>query len=307
MFWRKKTNWEDEYDEYYTRDVDRSGGKVRFKYLPHVLLLLFVAAIFCSIVGVVATPTMLEKLVTALAMPLGVLWLLLLVTMYFCLVNRNSWPAIMCFVCWLLLTVGGNKVFTAWYARTIEQPYLQQNLTDGEPWDVIVVLGGGTATRLSGKPQVAEAGDRVVQAARLWHAGQAKQIMCTGLQAFPSTTPDVEDLHPHEEAGLLLEELGIEPSAILHLSGINTFKEMENLKKWADQNPGKRIGILTSAWHLSRAMRLAKAQGIEADPIAAGFFSQPYTPGPAVVVPSEYNLMVSAMITKEYLAGLVSR
>ena len=140
MFWRKKTNWEDEYDEYYTRDVDRSGGKTRFKYLPHILLLILVGAIFCAIVGVVAGMTMLEKTVTSLAMPVGILWLLLLITMYFCLVNRNPWPAIMCFVCWLLLTVGGNRVFTAWYARSIERPYLEQNFDDVEPWDVVVVL-----------------------------------------------------------------------------------------------------------------------------------------------------------------------
>lgn len=304
VFWRKNTNWEDEYDEYYTRDIERGGGKVRFRYLPHVLLLLFVGAVFCAIVGAVAGMTMLEKLLTALAMPVGVIWLLLLVTIYFCLLNRSAWPATMCFFCWLLLTVAGNGLFAGWYAQSIERPFLQQDLSNVEPYDMIVVLGGGTTTRLSGKPQASEAGDRVVQAARLWHAGQAKQIMCTGLQAFRSTE---EDLHPHEEAALLLEELGVEPGAILHLNGINTTKEMENLKKWSDLNPGTRIGVLTSAWHLSRAMRLAKAQGVEAEPIAAGFFSQPYAPGPGVVVPTEYNLLVSALITKEYLARLVGR
>ena len=76
VFWRKKDNWEDEYDEYYTRDLERGGGKVRFRYLPHLLLLAFVAAIFCAIVGVVAGMTMLEKLLTGLAMPIGILWLM---------------------------------------------------------------------------------------------------------------------------------------------------------------------------------------------------------------------------------------
>ena len=104
-----------------------------------------------------------------------------------------------------------------------------------------------------------------------------------------------------------MEELDVDANAILQLNGINTSEEMQNLKKWSDRNPDKRIGLLTSAWHLPRAMRLAKAQGIEADPVAAGFFSQPYAPSPGVVVPSEYNLMVTAMVTKEYLARLVGR
>ncbi|QEG24108.1 YdcF family protein [Mariniblastus fucicola] len=304
FFWRKSKNWEDEYDEYYTRDIERGGGSTKFRYLPHFLLLLFVGAVFCAIVGAVAGMTMLEKLLTALAMPVGILWLLLLVTIYFCLINRNAWPAMMCFLCWLLLTVAGNSFFTSWYAGTVEQAYFEQDLTDVDPFDVVVVLGGGSTTRLSGNPQVSESGDRIVQAARLWHAGKAKQLMCTGLQSFRSTE---KDLHPYEEATLLLEELGVAPQAILKLNGINTSEEMQNLKKWSDANPGQRIGLLTSAWHLPRAHRLAKSQGLDVMPIAAGFYSQPYAPSPNIVVPSEYNLVVSAAVTKEYLARLVGR
>ncbi len=304
-FWRKNKDWENEYDEYYTRDVERGGsGKVRFRYLPHLLLLAFVGAVFCAIVGAVAGMTMLEKLLTSLVMPVGIIWLFLLVTIYFCLINRTAWPAIMCFVCWLFLTVAGNGFFASWYAGTIEREFLQQDLSAVEPYDVVVVLGGGTTTRLSGKPQVSESGDRIVQVARLWHAGKAKQVMCTGLQSFRSSE---EDLHPYEEATILLEELGVEPQALLKLNGVNTSEEMQNLKKWSDLNPGKRIGLLTSAWHLPRAVRLAKSQGVEVDPIAAGFFSQPYAPSPSIVVPSEYNLVVTAAVTKEYLAKLVGR
>ena len=128
--------------------------------------------------------------------------------------------------------------------------------------------------------------------------------MCTGLQSFRSTE---EDMHPYEEATLLLEELGVAPQEILKLNGINTSEEMENLKKWTDVNPGKRIGLLTSAWHLPRAVRLAKAQGIEVEPIASGFYSQPYAPDPGIVVPNEYNLIITASAAKEYLARLVGR
>ena len=114
-------------------------------------------------------------------------------------------------------------------------------------------------------------------------------------------------MHPHEEAGFLLEDLGVDADAILHLNGINTTEEMKNLRQWAEKNPEARIGLLTSAWHLARAERLAAAQGIEVEPIAAGFFSQPYAPNPGVVVPNEYNLFISGVITKEYLAKLVGR
>jgi uncharacterized SAM-binding protein YcdF (DUF218 family) len=187
----------------------------------------------------------------------------------------------------------------------MEAAYLNQDLSAAEPYDVVVVLGGGTMTRLSGTPQVSSSGDRVVQAARIWHAGKAKQIMCTGVQSFASS--DEKDLHPYEEAAIILEELGVAPQAILKLNGKNTSEEMKNLKKWAELNPDKRIGLLTSAWHLPRAVRLARSHGLDVEPIAAGFFSEAYAPSPQVVVPSEYYLMVSAAVTKEYLARLVNR
>jgi uncharacterized SAM-binding protein YcdF (DUF218 family) len=305
FFWRKKDDWENEYDEYYTRDIERGGGKVRFRYLPHLLLLGFIGGVFCVVVGAVAGQAMLEKLVTSLVMPLGVLWLALHVMIYFCLINRQAWPAVFGFLCWIFLSVAGNSFFANWYANSIESPFLEVDAMQMEPLDVIVVLGGGTATALNGRPELSTSGDRIAQAACLWHAGQATELMCTG-KKFNKANEN--DLHPYEEAALLLEGLGVKRNAILKLSGINTSEEMKNLKKWADANPEKkRIGILTSAWHLARAKRLAEAQGLNVVPIPSDFLGRHFSPEPGVVIPDSYNLMVTTSVTKEYLAGLVGR
>lgn len=305
FFWRKKGDWENEYDEYYTRDIELGGKKVRFRYLPHVLLLGFVGAIFCAVVGVVAGQTMLEKLLTTLAMPLGIVWLALLVMVYFCLINRQAWPAIIGFLCWIFITLAGNSFVAQWAVGTIESPFFEIDAMQLEPLDVVVVLGGGTTTTLAGRPQLAEAGERVVQAARLWHAGRVQQIMCTGMQSLRSTE---NDLHPYEEATVILEELGIPKQSILKLKGINTSEEMKNLKKWVDANPATpRVGLITSAWHLGRAERLAAANGLSVEPIPADFFSQPFAPGPGVVVPNYYNLMINSLVVKEYVARIVGR
>lgn len=305
FFWRKKSDWENEYDEYYTRDIERGGKKVRFRYLPHLLLLGFIATVFCVVVGAVAGQTMLEKLLTTLAMPLGVVWMALLVMVYFCLINRQAWPAIIGFLCWVFVSLAGNSFVAQWSVGTLESPFFEVDPMEIEPLDVVVVLGGGTSTTLSGRPQVSESGDRIVQAARLWHAGQTKQIICTGVRSLGAGNGG---LHPYEEATMILEDLGVAPQAILKLNGINTSEEMKNLKKWVEANSQEpRVGLLTSAWHLGRAQRLAEANGLNVEPIPADFFSQPFAPGPGVVVPNYYNLMINSLVAKEYMARIVGR
>ena len=83
---------------------------------------------------------------------------------------------------------------------------------------------------------------------------------------------------------------------------------MQNVRKWLDatENPG-RIGILTSAWHLPRAMRLAKANGFEAVAIPANYRTEKFSPDPGLLIPSASNLQKSRLVFKEILAGFVGR
>ena len=305
-FWNRKDNWEDQYDEYYTRDIERGGNaNSRFRYVPHVAALIAVGGLFLGAVGVVSGRTMMEKMLTALASPVGIIWLLLIVMIYFSLLNRRTWPAIMGFLCWVMLTVFGNGYVADSLANSLETKWQSVDAFSDQPWDIIVVLGGGTDTRRSGNVQVGASGDRVVMAARLYHAGMAKTIVCTGMQKHRSSK---EDLNPHEEASRLLLSLDVPDATILKISGENTQQEMISLKKWIDSQTGDmRIGIVTSAWHLNRALRLAESQGIEADGIPANFLSLQFAPDSDLIVPSGWNLYVSSLVFKEYLAGLIGR
>ncbi|MFT5302444.1 MAG: uncharacterized SAM-binding protein YcdF (DUF218 family), partial [Mariniblastus sp.] len=215
------------------------------------------------------------------------------------------WPAVVSLGCWLVLTIGGNQLVSQGLASSLESRYQSIDVFGGEPFDTVVVLGGGTTTNLNGQAALANSGDRVALAARLFHAGQVKQIICTGSQTFRSTP---NDLHPREEAAEILLGLGVPQSALLQMRGDNTSQEMSNLKKWLDENDaGSRIGLLTSAWHLPRAIRLAESQGLSLLPVPADFATEHYAPTPNLVVPSAQNLLTSARILKEYLARIVNR
>ena len=305
-FWNRKTNWEDEYDEYYAQDrrPGLRGERPVLRILAHSLTLLLIGGLFTAGVGFVSGITMVEKLLSALANPLGLVWILLLLLAYFSLLFGQRWPALVALIGWLVLTIGGNQFVADGLTRSLEARFFDTDPFTGEPYDLIVVLGGGTTTSMPGRSQTSYSGDRVVLAGRLYHAGMAGRIVCTGSQKYRAEN----DLHPREEATEILRGLDVPDEVLLQMKGNNTSEEMANLKIWlAEQEIQGRIGLLTSAWHLPRALRLARSNGLELEPVPANFLSEPFAPGPDIVVPSAENLMVTGQMCKEYLAGLVGR
>ncbi len=313
-FWNRKKNWEDEYDEYYAQDRRAEPKKDlgRLRFIPHALLLTFVGGLFVGMVGLVSGPTMVEKLLISLATPVGLVWLSLIAMVYFCLLVKQGWPAVVGFVCWLILSIGGNQFVANTLATWREAPFQEIKPLELERFDTVVLLGGGTTTTLNGRAQLGAGGDRVGMAARMYHAGLVQQFICTGSQPLRSIP---EDLHPREEAAEILIGLGVPRKSVLQMKGDNTSQEMSNLKTWLAQdgnssspdNPNARVGVLTSAWHLTRAMRLAKAEGLDVHPIPANFISGHFAPSPNLIVPSGENLGITAIMLKEYLARLVGR
>lgn len=305
-FWnRRPHDWDEQTDDYYAERSRERTGSNRIRVLPHLLALAFIGALFVGAVGVVAGQSMLEKTLAALALPCGILWLALIVLVYFCLLLRQAWPSLIGLFCLLLLTLGGSSFVANWLAERREAPFKDINTMNVEPYDTVFLLGGGTSSRLDGISQLGSSGDRVTTAARMFHAGKIKNILCTGNQTFRSTE---KDLHPHEEAANILIELGVPREHVQQMNGDNTKAEMANIRKWLDANPHPgRVGILSSAWHLRRVMRLAERAGVIADPIPADYLTKNFAPSPSLLIPSATNLETTRKIMKEYLADLVGR
>ena len=250
---------------------------------------------------------MLEKILTTLVMPVGLVWLGLITSTYLLLMSRQKLLGIFSLGCLLIFTLGGNQLVSNYLAYSLEAPFTQIDISQIPPLDAVVVLGGGTSSTYNNRAQLGMAGDRVATAARLYHSGQVKKIICTGSQSFRATP---EDLHPREEAKLILTEFGIPPDAIILLEGENTSQEMNSLKGWIPENinsPQPRIGLITSAWHLKRAQRLANSHSLDFEPIPSNFISGPINLSPHWIIPSGDNLATTGRIVKEYLAAIVSR
>ncbi len=137
--------------------------------------------------------------------------------------------------------------------------------------------------------------------------GEDAQAHCTGAAMQKSLPEAREKLDPSWQTREIWNQLGIPDDAIEVIGGENTFQEIQNLKMHPDVIANKRIGLLTSALHLPRVMRLAQQAGIQGIPIAADYRSRRRTFNAIDYLPSANELNKFDLLWKEWLAQWVGR
>ncbi len=104
--------------------------------------------------------------------------------------------------------------------------------------------------------------------------------------------------------------LHVPESQLATIGGRNTREELQQFAAWLDEEPGRTndtIGIVTSAWHMSRALRLADHFGIRARAIPADFHSLRPRETPHLLIPGAANLQFCQTCLYEYLAAVLGR
>lgn len=84
---------------------------------------------------------------------------------------------------------------------------------------------------------------------------------------------------------------------------------MAAIRRLVDEHPEwKRLGLVTSAWHMHRAMRLAGNHGIPLEPLPADFRGSDVQWNTwSLIVPSGSGFFNCQTACKEILAGLVGK
>ncbi len=238
---------------------------------------------------------------TSMVMPVGLLWMFMIAgSVVLIRSGQLGWAALF-FACFVTLGVIGNQRFAAYCAGTIEQTYPEDNSSEFER---VVVLGGGTTVAVTGTPELSGAGERVFSAAQLWHQGRTKQIVITGGDADDPLAPNVVSRE-------LLASVGVPDEAIVSLTGDNTTEEMQSLSElFAAEGSlaDAKTGLITSAFHLPRAMRLAKSNGLEFTPLPCAYLAgQSHPFSPRQLIPDVSALRIFSVVAKERLAKLLGR
>ncbi len=248
--------------------------------------------------------TGLEKTLIRMSFPIGLVWLALTAWLFHAVWQRR-WRLTVAVVCvWLLFTSLGSTPVSNIFLRMLENQFTNFRPGVDPNLDIVVVLGGGT---LQGpeRAQAGMSGDRVVYAAQLLTAGYTQKLVTTG-----DTTAGFGRARKsaREQTIEIWQKLGIDPSQIGQLNGINTYQEIQSIKQLQQELPGQRIGLLTSAYHLPRALRLARSAGMhDLVPVAADYQVTVESFSFVDLIPSAHAFDQVARCQHEFMAAIVGR
>jgi len=244
----------------------------------------------------------LAKIVGRLAMPLGLLWLAGLVALPLVLARARR-TGLLLGVALLGLSLAGNEPLGAWLLANLEADFVRSDPFAEEPFDAIFVMGGGVHEGPTG-PSLGASGGRAVLAARLQRAGKAARLVASG-----SHVPGLERGGDGVElTQTLWRQLDVPADAIDRVgAAYNSRQEIERYAAYAEEHGLERVGLLTSAWHLPRALRLAERQGFHPVPIAADFRGHVRWEGAYSLVPSGFGANLVQQACWEHLGAATGR
>ncbi|MEY4568388.1 MAG: hypothetical protein RLY14_3358 [Planctomycetota bacterium] len=287
------------------------GGSLDTKRLWQRLILKSVVAIasipLVMTIGtwIASGKTAAEKVATALVLPTGLMWLALLGLVLFCLFAKSFRLASVAALLWLLFTLCSSPVLPGYLVRRLQSDVIEVDPNQVESFDALVVLGGGTSQTPGGRSMVSSAGERVILAAKMFHRGKSSYLITTGesIAAISSSSKNGA-----QQTTEIWTDLQVPAPAIVRLGGRTTSEEMVEVRKWVLDHPEvKRVGLITSAWHMPRAMRLAARQGLDLVPVPADFRSGELPDHLVEFLPNGGSLGEMDLVIKEYLARLVGR
>lgn len=246
----------------------------------------------------------LRKFVGACLMPAGLVWLGLLAFSRV-LAQRVGRPfASAALALWVLYTLAGNLWFGSAALAWLQRGYAALDPFNQGSFDAVLVLGGGVDVRDDGTPILTAAGDRVVLAVRLFHAGRTPLLVTTG-PYLP--LPGGEATSAAAATATIWRQLAVPEQSIVLLEGPRTTTdEVLALKAAAAERGWRRVGLLTSAYHLRRAMGLCRRFGVEVTPLPSDAVRLPQAQ-PRWLVPQEIGFYRVQAGCWELLGALAGR
>ena len=157
--------------------------------------------------------------------------------------------------------VWASPIFYCWFGYSLERLYPPARVETTPGAEAIVLLGGGMCSpgRTAPYPDMTGAADRVWQAARLYHAGKAPLVISSGCSEEDSSV-------------VLLRDLGVPASAIrVEGASRNTAENARFSRQMLASLGIRRVILVTSAWHMRRAVWLFRHAGVDVIPSASDY------------------------------------
>ena len=212
---------------------------------------------------------MFSKWVTIIISPLGTSLLLGLVALTFGLIARWKLSLRIGVLAWAWLWVWSMPLTSDVLMGWIEEQAGPRQIAELPQTKVMVVLGGGiSGPRLPRRPNpdLNSSADRLWQAARLYRAGKASQLILTGGVVRTGDGSEAQSMRS------FLLDLGV-PLTVMTLEEVseNTAGNARFTAEMLAKQGVSEILLVTSALHMQRAKRLFEKVGLKVIPAPTDF------------------------------------
>ena len=166
---------------------------------------------------------------------------------------------------WLYLCSTG--LFAGFLMGLLEDAYPSKAMSSVEPADAIVLLGGAMRgdVHMGTLADLNQQADRLVHATALYKAGKAPLVLITG-GAAKGDRPEAEQISD------ILAVMGVpRGDMLLERRSRDTHDNAVNSALLLKAKNMQRILLVTSSWHMRRAVPLFEAQGLEVVPAPTDF------------------------------------
>ena len=178
----------------------------------------------------------------------------------------------------------------------------------GVTYDAVILLGGVSDERVtaqSGAPALNDSVERLIATHRLLADGRARTAIVSG-------APELEQFVDASEARVLAAQLrawGIdERRVILEEKARNTYENAVYSKRVVEERGFRRVLIVTSAFHMRRAVECFEAVGLSVDTLAVDFRAHdPNGPGGSSWLPRALYLADSTRMIREFFGLYIYR
>ncbi len=239
----------------------------------------------------------LTKLLSLLVYPLSQSLLLCLIALLLLVLHRPRLAAGAVLVATAWLWLCSTNLFADFLMGTLEEDFPPRAMSATPEVGAIVLLGGATRgdTHMGTLGDLNQQADRLVHAVALYKAGKAPVILVSG-GGQPGERPEAELMRD------LLEVMGVpERTILLERASRDTHQNAEYTAALLKNRGVSSILLVTSAFHMRRAMPLFSGRGLEVIPAPTDYQRVVAPPVVPPWLPAVENLGRTSYALREYV------